>query len=43
MYGHRSKGRRLSRRKSKGLFSKVARRTHKANLRSSSMRGGYRL
>jgi len=33
----------VSRGRSKRLFSKTASKTHKYNLRGSSMRGGYRL
>jgi len=34
---------RMSKRKSKRLFTATARKTHKFNLRGAPMRGGYRL
>ena len=37
------KRRRMSRKGSKRLFSKTANRTHKKNIMSGPMRGGYRL
>lgn len=38
-----AKRRRLSRRGSRRLFSKTARRSHSRNLRARPMRGGYRI
>jgi len=37
------RGKRVSRRSSKKLFSRTASRTHKKNLHSHSMRGGIRM
>lgn len=38
-----ARGRKLSRRSSRKLFSRTASRTHRKNLHSFSMRGGIRM
>lgn len=43
MYGHKSKGHRMSRRHSTRLFSNVAQHVHPVNIHRVPMRGGFRL
>lgn len=43
MYGHRSKGKKISRGKSKKMFSGTAQWIHPMNAHSQPMRGGFRL
>ena len=43
MYGHRKKGKKLSRSKSQRMFSGVAQWQHPVNVHNAPMRGGFRL
>lgn len=43
MYGHRKKGHKMSRGKSRKMFSGTAQWIHPMNVHSEPMRGGFRL
>lgn len=43
MYGHRKKGHRMSKARSRRMFAGVAQWIHPMNVHSEPMRGGFRL
>jgi hypothetical protein len=43
MYGHRSKGHKMSKRHSRKHFTHAAQWVHPVNVHSAPMRGGFRL